>query len=202
MRYRGVKILIKYLTPSLFKRMSLQESFKNKVFSRTLDEMIKTPRPSIKAMKILFNRRAVRGAEIGVGLGLNAENILQELNIEKLYLIDAWIWKPLNYKLVFNKFKGNKKIEVIKYASKDAIDRIKDDSLDFVYIDANHDFEFVSQDIKMWINKVRKGGVIGGHDIFLCFGVLQAVKDFCFDNNFGFHVKFPDWYIVKKEGLN
>lgn len=39
-----------------------------------------------------------------------------------------------------------------------------DGSLDAVYIDANHRFEYVTADIHAWLPKIRKGGIISGHD--------------------------------------
>jgi predicted O-methyltransferase YrrM len=45
-----------------------------------------------------------------------------------------------------------------------AADDFLDNSLDFVYIDAGHRFDDVVQDIIKWTKKVRKGGIISGHD--------------------------------------
>jgi hypothetical protein len=41
-----------------------------------------------------------------------------------------------------------------------------DNSIDFVYIDAAHDYDSVKEDIEHWILKVKTGGTIGGHDYF------------------------------------
>lgn len=38
-------------------------------------------------------------------------------------------------------------------------------SLDFVYLDANHSLPYVIADLHAWVPKVRKGGVISGHDM-------------------------------------
>jgi len=46
----------------------------------------------------------------------------------------------------------------------DAVKDFKNESIDFVYIDGNHGFKFVTEDICEWSKKVRKGGVIAGHD--------------------------------------
>ena len=48
----------------------------------------------------------------------------------------------------------------------DAVKDFADESLDFVYIDANHEFKYVTEDIFEWSKKVRKGGAIAGHDYF------------------------------------
>lgn len=55
-------------------------------------------------------------------------------------------------------------------------------SIDFIYIDADHEYESVYQDILHWLPKVRPGGFIGGHDYNIDYpGVKRAVLDF-FDN--------------------
>jgi len=41
----------------------------------------------------------------------------------------------------------------------------KDGTVDFVYIDASHDYDSVCADIRAWLPKVRKNGIIGGHDL-------------------------------------
>ena len=41
---------------------------------------------------------------------------------------------------------------------------VPDGSLDFVYIDANHEQTFVTQDLRAWHPKVRAGGIMSGHD--------------------------------------
>jgi len=41
---------------------------------------------------------------------------------------------------------------------------VDDDSLSFVYLDGNHTYEAVRQDIHSWYRKVQPGGIIGGHD--------------------------------------
>ena len=46
----------------------------------------------------------------------------------------------------------------------DALKDFENRSLDFVYIDANHDVQHVMEDIAGWINKVKKGGILAGHD--------------------------------------
>jgi len=43
--------------------------------------------------------------------------------------------------------------------------RVEDESIDFVFIDASHDYDSVYEDIKYWAPKVKKGGIVAGHDI-------------------------------------
>ena len=196
-RYWGVSLIIKYITPSLYK----------KIEPLIKDNWSYTPRPAIKKMKEIFNQRFVKGVEVGVDRGLNALSILTELNIDKLYLVDAWInYKEIeverpsiknNYEFVLREFENDKRVEIIRAFSINAVKEIVDNSLDFVYIDANHLYEFVYQDINLWFKKVKEGGIIAGHDIFKHSGVLKAVKEFCNRKRLNFCVELPDWYFIK-----
>ncbi len=55
---------------------------------------------------------------------------------------------------------------IIRKTSMDALEDFKDQSLDFVYIDADHCFRGIAEDIYEWTKKVRIGGVVSGHDYF------------------------------------
>jgi predicted O-methyltransferase YrrM len=54
----------------------------------------------------------------------------------------------------------------------------KDRSLDFVFIDGSHEYEDVKEDIYHWYPKVKKGGIIAGHDYTTYAGVKEAVDEF------------------------
>lgn len=55
---------------------------------------------------------------------------------------------------------------IIRKTSMDAVKHFKDRSLDFVYIDGDHNFKHIAEDIYEWVWKVKKGGVVAGHDYF------------------------------------
>ena len=61
----------------------------------------------------------------------------------------------------------------------EAADGFDDESLDFVYIDGNHDFLHVAQDLHHWEKKVRLGGLVAGHDFSrrMGRGYINHVKD-------------------------
>ncbi len=197
LRYIVICYCIKRFTPSLYGRIE----------TIITDRWGVVPRPSVSVMKERFKKKELIGAEIGVRQGINAESILKELNIKKLYLIDGWsnykgidgIWGNLDkaYELVLDKFKKDKRVQIIREFSANAIDKIEDCSLDFVYIDANHLYEYVYQDICLWSEKVKKGGVVAGHDIYSHIGVSKAVKRFWYENDIDISVRIPDWYFVK-----
>lgn len=52
------------------------------------------------------------------------------------------------------------------------------ESVDFVYVDAKHDYADVRADIVAWLPKIKKTGFMGGHDFTLSFtGVIRAVRE-------------------------
>lgn len=118
-----------------------------------------------------------RGVEVGSFKGEFARKILNNWS-GTLYLVD--VWRPLSeeYDAHSNMknfsdayFETMQSIEgledrgiMIRAASVDAVKIFPDESLDFVYIDANHAYEFVKQDIAMWYPKVKMGGILAGHD--------------------------------------
>jgi hypothetical protein len=53
---------------------------------------------------------------------------------------------------------------LIRKTSMDALEDFEDESIDFVYIDGDHRFRYVAEDLDEWAKKVRKGGVVSGHD--------------------------------------
>ena len=69
-------------------------------------------------------------------------------------------------------------IHVIAEASVHAAARFPDRSVDIVMIDADHSAEAVFYDLCVWHRKVRRGGIIAGHDMYPFSGVEFAVKWF------------------------
>lgn len=61
-------------------------------------------------------------------------------------------------------FKPNKRVELIKSTSTEAAPLFADDSLDFVYIDGDHRYEQVLEDLELWYEKVKPSGMLAGHD--------------------------------------
>jgi hypothetical protein len=53
---------------------------------------------------------------------------------------------------------------LIRKTSMDAAEDFEDNSIDFVYIDGNHSFKYVAEDICEWVKKVKPGGFVCGHD--------------------------------------
>lgn len=70
-------------------------------------------------------------------------------------------------------------VNTVNARSTDAAQQYTDESLDFVFIDANHDYANVSADIQSWWPKLKFGGTMAGHDYGLDRNdVARAVDDF------------------------
>lgn len=129
-----------------------------------------------KTMPYVFAELGFKvGAEIGVERGKYADCLLRKIPGLALYCVDPWVETP-GYRegmqskieqyrketyLLLKKHKGARIMEKFSVA---AAKDIPDGSLDFVFIDGNHDFENVVADIAAWTPKVRQGGIISGHD--------------------------------------
>lgn len=75
-----------------------------------------------------------------------------------------------------------------------AAKNFKDESIDFVFIDANHTYEFVSKDIAAYLPKVKKsGGVISGHD-WSDDGVKRAVREIFRNGTYTVDTSQDIWY--------
>jgi len=102
--------------------------------------------------------------------------------------------------------------EVIKGYSTEVAKTIPDESLDWVFIDADHRYEAIKADLEAWFPKVRKGGIMSGHDYKHytiptpsgdhVFGVIEAVDEFCAKHGYKLdglldRKKFASWYFTK-----
>jgi Methyltransferase domain len=118
--------------------------------------------------------------EVGVWKGDFAREILERCEfIEKYYMIDPWEhlpdWnKPFNvsremfdevYDEAMNKtdFASSKRI-VLRGRTKEVIDDIPDNSIDFAYIDGDHTLRGITIDLIKLLPKVKEEGLIGGDD--------------------------------------
>jgi len=116
-----------------------------------------------------------RGAEIGVEEGKYSEVLLRTIPGLTLYCVDPWLVYPgYRERLDQEHVDGLRAscirrlapwpVKFLELRSVDAARLVDDSSLDFVYIDGNHDLPNVIVDLTAWTPKVRKGGIIAGHD--------------------------------------
>ena len=170
------------------------------------------PRHSTRFAKNHFKNKKIIAVEIGSLRGYNAESILKELNVEKLYIVDPYERyvdyvksepKTVNELLVAKRKakkrlkKYLKKIVWIKKLSDDAIHDIPE-NVDFIYIDGNHEYEYVKRDMENYYKKLKKNGILAGHDITSFKGVGHALVEFCSKRKIKPMITVSDWWIIKK----
>lgn len=118
-----------------------------------------------------------RGAEIGVAEGNYSEVLVKANPNLELLCVDPWhaySGNPQNKSKEKNEYAYNeakRKLEgsnarLIMKSSIDAARDVDDGSLDFVYVDGNHSFDFVLLDLILWGRKVGSGGLITGDDYY------------------------------------
>jgi len=119
------------------------------------------------------------GAEIGVCRGANAAHLYMCAKPKILYLVDLWeeeantkINHPieLHYDNWFNDVQSifsyniGKDVFMYKGNSLKFLSTLKDDFLDWIYIDGDHSYDSVSKELDLAVKKVKNGGIIAGHD--------------------------------------
>ena len=142
------------------------------------------------------------GAEIGVQLGLNAANISEEWK-GTILCVDSWQENAVQELAMSNI--GKDQFKIIQGLSTDVARQIEDGSLDWVYIDADHQYQSVKEDLEAWYPKVRSGGIVSGHDYddnIVLGGVVKAVDEFAKTHKYKIKLtaekETPSWWFIKK----
>jgi predicted O-methyltransferase YrrM len=84
------------------------------------------------------------------------------------------------YNSYLNRTGDHQNIQTMVSTSDDALDQLKGQEFDFVYIDGIHTYTQVKKDIENYLPLIKKGGVIGGHDYVNgghLVGVYNAVNE-------------------------
>jgi len=144
----------------------------------------------------IFNELGFKlGAEIGVNRGKNAEKIIESIPDLELHIVDCWERRNSLRETHERLKRFGSKVVTVEMYSMDAARYYNDEHFDFVYIDANHYFDFVMQDIIEWSKKVRPGGIVAGHDYYHSGteGVAKAVKAYTKAH------RIKPWFILDNE---
>jgi hypothetical protein len=176
----------------------------------------------------LLNARGLTGdaVEIGVKRGRYSEYVLKRWRGRRLISVDPWqeadpeeyvdhanVGQDLHERF-FRETQQRlapfgSRSEIWRTTSVEASNRVEDRTLDFVYIDARHDYESVLEDLRAWYPKLRPGGILAGHDYVDgefpqgIFGVKSAVDEFAKELGLQVHATsaprsvemFPSWLI-------
>ena len=177
--------------------------------------------------------------EVGTFKGEFAEVLCSQCEPAQLYCVDPYLHYA-DYRDTINSLERleeicaqaharlarfGTRVKFIKALSADAVTQFADHSLDFVYLDGNHAFRFVDQDLRLWYPKLRPGGLMCGDDAFDTddrlrnadgdveivwlrnaegtvvsgghYGVLKAVRRFCEQRSIEFLLSGPQFLFQK-----
>jgi cephalosporin hydroxylase len=138
--------------------------------------------------------RAGPVAEIGVAEGNFSEDILNWPTTEKIYLVDRWMfnqgqkgdggfdqkWHDANHQKVKQRMLPyGDRVLFLRGDSVKQARHFKPETLEMVYIDADHSYDGVLSDLIAWTPIVRRGGIVALHDYLNpAYGVKRAVETF------------------------
>ena len=133
------------------------------------------------------------GAEIGCSKGQTTWRVLKRYKkLQTLYAVDLWApvpsevgggewYKNWNFQRVKEIFDTNirpysNRVIVLQGLSWEMAKQVEDNSLDFIFIDADHEYPSVMKDILAWTPKLKPYGMISGHDSDV-EGVKKAIDE-------------------------
>lgn len=159
-------------------------------------EKIEIPNVDRLDMMKLFNDLGFKvGVEIGTERGVFAKSICNQIPGVQLTCVDPWLaYKGYREHVSQERLDGfyeetkerlaDYDVTLIRKFSTDAVEDFEDNSLDFVYIDGNHEYRHTVNDIALWTPKVKIGGIVAGHDYIkrknpdYLMGVVPAVDGY------------------------
>lgn len=145
-----------------------------------------------------------KGAEVGVFEGEMSAYLFEKNKTLNLILVDTWKqpapnspyrlsgdlkaqlsqrdYNSAKEKTIVNTSSFSERRKIIQSTSIEASNQIENESLDFVFIDADHTYDAVKADIQAWLPKIKPGGYLCGHDFLFsdknkAFGVKRAVEE-------------------------
>lgn len=171
---------------------------------------IYSKKPAIQFAREYFGDKPIKAIEIGVWKGEGTKEILDVLSVDKMYAID--MWKPFGSSehdtetmkmaedATRKKLSKYPQVEILKMSSDKAV-RLLPKGMDFIYIDGNHDYEYVKKDIENYYPLLKQGGILAGDDIAnrrIPNGVFKALAEFSVKHKLDVTIEGAEWWVVKK----
>ena len=167
----------------------------------------------INLLKDHFKNKPIVVAELGVLEGEGIPHILNSLNVKEYYGVDLFdccdkvksirqneLMKNYGNNIFTNlshKYKNDKRVNIIKAYTHQAVTQFPDNFFDLVFIDAGHAYEQVSQDINLWYPKMKMSGIFSGDDYFFP-PVQKAVGEFVNKHHLKLYNSSSQNYDAKK----
>jgi hypothetical protein len=149
------------------------------------------------------------GAEVGVWEGEHAEILFKANPNLMLHGIDTWApyrenrdYHSYSYQPAYEKacsVLAPYNFKTIRKYSMEAVHDFKNRSLDFVYIDANHGFRYVIDDITEWSKKVKRGGILFGHDFHKSPGRWRIQQVYYAVSAYAYANRIKPWFTLGVE---
>lgn len=132
----------------------------------------------------------IAGVEVGVRTGWYLRYILEYTSMKEVYGVDPWEQNPQLMKRWDEAYESAVKltkpygdrVKLLRGWSPEITSEFHDDYFNFIYIDAEHTYDAVKKDVNSWWTKLKKGGIMAGHD----YGwetVKKAVDEFVEEKN-------------------
>lgn len=141
---------------------------------------------------IITDRGYTIGAEIGSANGRTMAHVMNNCPGVSMFAVDLWspvprdvgggtqyrTWNFAKIKRTFDSVTRHyqNRVHVLQGVSWEMAQYVKDGFLDFIFIDADHEYQSVKNDIIAWTPKLKPGGMISGHDTHF-EGVFKAVSE-------------------------
>lgn len=175
------------------------------MINKIIRKVKRTINPNSDPRNYLLSQMPKNGvcAEIGSWKGDFTQKILQKTSPKKITLVDPYMYVADYENAWYGGSKGSQammdeihdsvaerfksqiqagQVEIKRSPSKEGLLSFEDESLDWVYIDGDHTYEFVVEDLKASWGKVKVGGFITGDDYhdhgWWKDGVMKAVDEF------------------------
>lgn len=175
------------MPPFLYQGLKVRCKMKlrNKIIGKIIN-FFRTRRWEVLA-KMINDNGFTSYAEIGVWKGDTTKYLLKNCKgLEKVYCVDDYKDNNKSFNLreiekskqIAKSLLNSPKVVFFYKSSEEASKEIKDETLDIVFIDGDHTYEGCSNDIMCWYPKIKKGGIICGHDYKIGYmGVIKAVNE-------------------------
>lgn len=145
------------------------------------------------------------GVEVGVLKGEYSKRLCEANHNLKLYGVDPWLSYPefttagpqSDYDSLYEEAKATipENCSLIRKKSMDAVKDFADKSIDFVYIDGNHEFSSEANDIHEWSKKVRVGGIVSGHD-YRHYHLKSYSHSYEVVNAYTMAYRIAPWFVI------
>ena len=207
----NMKFLKNILTES--ELVDCLSDIKHRIFPRPFERL------SSLQSEVSSDGSGLIGVEIGVAGGEHALSLFKSLNIRKIYLIDPYEHYPEYFEGKLHYGVDQSELQPMEELAKELLSEYSDkivwvkekssvginlieEKVDFVYIDGNHQYEYILEDIDSYYPIVKPLGVLGGHDYYNGFqrehdSVLNVVNSFVIEHNLQLRTEMPDWWIEK-----